>query len=308
MITKKLMEIFIKDYENTNDIGVRTRYGLLEAWVSIILNLILGLLKIIFGIIGNSLALIADAIHTLSDMITSIVVLFGFNTAKQPSDMKHPYGHGRAEPIFTLIIAVLLIVTGVEFIHAGIDRLRSPLVIKSINWIIIIMVPATIIKEWLARLSFYLGKRVNSGMLMADAWHHRSDVFASIMVILAAVGSRMGYPILDGVFALCIAGLIIWTGFSLAKSMISSLLGEAPSDEFVSQIKGTAAEIKGVKGVHGVEVHDYGSTKICSVHIEVIPNLSTAQSHEIANTVEKTLKEKLGLLAVVHVDVIRRKS
>lgn len=308
MITKRLMEIFIKDYENIDDIGVRTRYGVLEAWASIILNLILGLLKIIFGIIGNSLALIADAFHTLSDMITSIVVLFGFHTAKQPSDMKHPYGHGRAEPIFTLIIAVILIVTGVEFIHAGIDRLRSPLEIKSINWIITIMAFSTILKEWLARFSFYLGKRINSGMLIADGWHHRSDVFAGIMVILAAIGSKIGHPILDGIFALCIAGVIIWTGFSLAKSMISSLLGEAPSDELVSQITNTATEIKGVKGVHGVEVHDYGSTKICSVHIEVIPNLNTSQSHEIANAVEKTLKEKLGLLAVVHIDVLRRKS
>lgn len=307
MITNRLVNKFISDYKNVGCITVRTKYGLLEAWASIILNLMLGLLKIFFGVLANSIALIADAFHTLGDMVTSIVVLFGFYTAKQPSDTKHPYGHGRAEFIFTLIIAILLIVTGVEFIHAGIDRLKTPLEIKSITWIIIIMLISTGIKEWLARFSFYLGRQINSKMLEADAWHHRSDVFASIMVILAAIGSRIGYPKLDGFFALLIAGLIIWTGFSLAKSMISSLIGEAPPRELVNQIVNTALAIKGVKGIHGIEIHDYGQTKICSVHIEVAPSLSTSQSHDIANTVEEFLKGKLGLSTVVHVDLFHTK-
>lgn len=307
MITIKLLNIFVKDYNNTGDISVRTKYGLLEAWISIIMNFLLGLLKLIFGITAKSIALVADAFHTLGDMVTSIIVLFGFRAAKLPSDIKHPYGHGRVESISTLIIAVLLIVTGVEFIHAGIDRLRTPLEIRSINWIIIIMSIAAILKEWLARFSFYLGKQINSGMLEADGWHHRSDVFASIMVILAAIGSRIGYPRLDGIFALCIAGLIIWTGFQLAKSMISSLIGEAPSKELINQVINTATGIQGVKGIHGIEIHDYGQTKVCSIHIEVALNLNTSQSHDIADTVEESLKDKLGLNTVVHVDIHKRK-
>lgn len=303
MITQGLIKLFVKDYKNIDNITVRTRYGILEAWVSIALNFLFGFFKLILGIIANSIALIADSFHTLGDMVTSTVVLFGFHTAKQPSDIKHPYGHGRIESIATLIIAILLIVTGVEFIHAGIDRLKNPLEIKNINMIILVMALSTIIKEWLARLSFYLGKKINSEMLIADAWHHRSDALAGIMVILAAIGTVLGYPKSDGLFALCIAGIIIWAGFSLAKSMISFLIGEAPKRELVDQIITTAIAIKGVKGIHGVEVHDYGQTKACSVHIEVTPGLSTPQSHNIADTVENALKEKLGLATVVHVDI-----
>jgi len=286
-----------------DNITERARYGLLEAWVSIIGNSILGLIKIVLGIITNSIALVADAFHTLGDTVTSIIVLFGFRAAKQPSDLKHPYGHGRVESIATLIIAILLIIVGVEFIHVAIDRLRAPLEIKNINLVIIVMLISAAFKEWLTRFSLHLAKLINSDMLRADAWHHRSDVYASLMVMLAAGGARIGYPGLDGFFALIIAGIIIWTGFSLAKSMISLLIGEAPPGELVNQVITTATAIKGVKGIHGIEIHDYGQTKVCSVHIEVIPSLSTAQSHGIANTVENVLKEKLGLTTVVHVDV-----
>lgn len=286
-----------------NDIKDRTHYGFLEAWISIIGNLILGLIKIILGVITNCIALIADAFHTLGDMATSLVVLFGFHAAKQPSDIKHPYGHGRAESIGTLIISILLIVVGIEFIHTAIDRLRAPTEIKNISWIILTMLISAIFKEWLTRFSLRLSKLINSDMLKADAWHHRSDVFASIMVILAAIGSKMGFPRLDAVFALIIAGLIIWVGFDMARSMISFLIGEAPSKELVNQIISAATSVKGVKGIHGIEIHDYGQTKICSVHIEVTPSLSTTKSHEIANTVEESLKEKLGLSTVVHVDI-----
>lgn len=303
MITQKLVQFFIKDYKNIDAITVRTNYGFLEAWVSIFGNLILGLIKIILGITTNSIALIADAFHTLSDMITSIIVFFGFRLAKQPGDLKHPYGHGRAESIATLIIAILLIIVGVEFIHAAIDRLRNPVEIKNIGLLIIVMFISTIFKAWLTRFSLYLGKKINSEMLLADAWHHRSDVYASILVILAAIGVKIGYPKMDGIFALLIAGIIIWAGFHLAKSMISLLIGEAPSRELISQIISTATRIKGVKGIHGIEIHDYGQTKACSVHIEVTPNLSTTQSHDIATKVEENLKEKLGLTSVAHVDI-----
>lgn len=306
MITQKLINTFIKDNKNTNDILVRTRYGLLEAWTSIAANLILGLAKILVGIITNSISITADALHTLGDMITSIIVLLGFRAVKQPKDIEHPYGHGRAESIATLIIAILLIVAGIEFIHAAIDRLRAPLEIKNINSLIIIMTISVFFKEWLTRFSLYLAKTISSSMLEADAWHHRSDVFASIAVILAAVGAKTGYPRLDSIFAILIAGLIMWTGFNLARLMISSLIGKAPKKELLDQITKIAYKIKGVKGIHDIEIHDYGQTKVCSAHIEVIPSLTTSQSHEIANTVEESLKKNLGLSATVHVDIKAR--
>lgn len=303
MFTQKLLKLFIKNHGDTGSIDIRTRYAVLEAWVSIIINLLLGIIKLLLGIFGNCLSLVTDAFHTLSDMITSIIVLFGARAAKKPHDLEHPYGHARVEPIATLIIAVFLIVVGVEFIHAGIDRLHNPLELKNTWLIISTMIISYTIKEWLAHFSFALGRIIKSDMLKADAWHHRTDALASIPVILAAIGSYVGYPKSDGIFALVIAGLIIWTGFSLAKGMISYLIGEAPSKELVTQILSIASSIKGVRGIHGIEIHDYGNTKICSLHIEVSPKLNTKESHGIANKVEDILKDNLGLSATVHIDI-----
>lgn len=303
MLTKLLLRVFVKNYHRPDAPGVRTRLGFLEAWISIAGNLILFFFKIVFAIAVNSVSLMADAFHTLSDMATSIIILFGFRTAGRPSDSKHPYGHGRAENIAALIVAILLIITGIEFIHAAIRRLNNPQPITNTTWIIIIMVISIIIKEWLARFSFHIARIIKSKMLEADAWHHRADSFTSILVILAAVGAKCGFPFLDGVFALIIALLIIWTGFRLARSTASFLLGEAPSPELVNQIITIAASVPGVKGIHGIEIHDYGTTKTCSAHIEVTPNLSTDQSHEIANEVEGALKTRLGLPTVVHIDI-----
>ena len=306
MLPEILLKAFVKDYHQPGAPGVRTRLGFLEAWTSIAGNLILFIFKIVFAIAVNSISLLTDAFHTLSDIATSIIILFGFRTANRPSDAKHPYGHGRAENIATLIVAILLIITGIEFIHAAIHRLNNPQPITNTTWIIIIMVISIIIKEWLTRFSFHIARIIKSKMLEADAWHHRADSFTSILVILAAVGAKCGFPFLDGVFALIIALFIIWTGFRLARSTASELLGEAPSSELVNQIITIAASIPGVKGIHGIEVHDYGTTKTCSVHIEVTPNLSTTKSHNIAQQVERALKTGLRLQTVVHIDISPR--
>jgi len=277
----------------------------LEAWVSIVGNTLLFALKITLGLISNSVSLVADAFHTLGDTVGSVVVVLGFRTARKPADSKHPYGHGRAEPIATLVIAMLLVVTAVEFAHQSYDRLLDPEPIKA-GWIVVAaMVVSIVAKEWMARFSNRLAAIIGSDMLQADAWHHRSDAIAAGLVLVAMVGANFGHPWLDGLLGFGVSALIGLTGWHMGSKMISVLMGEAPDGELTQAIANTAASVRGVRGVHDVEVHDYGSAKHVSLHIEVAPETCMEESHAAATSVEEALESDMQLSAVVHVDTAR---
>ncbi|UCD13825.1 MAG: cation transporter, partial [Thermoplasmatales archaeon] len=197
--------LMIPQYGDSQDPIVRAKYGYLEATVSILGNTLLFFLKLLLGLFINSIALIADGVHSLSDVSTSGVVIFGFRIAKKQPDKEHPYGHGRAEYIATLIIATLLIITGFGFIQQSIERIIDPQNITHQEYAIIISVivmVSAVLKELMARFSFAISKRIKSDVLRADAWHHRSDAISSIGVAISIIVSRYGFPILDPIFGI----------------------------------------------------------------------------------------------------------
>jgi cation diffusion facilitator family transporter len=280
----------------------RARCAIFQGTVSIIGNIALAVLKFIFGWLTNSIALLADAFHTASDVLTSAIVIVGFKVAKRPADIKHPYGHGRIEPIATLIIALLLIWAGIEFAHASYDRLREPPRVEWSSVAFILMIVSTVFKEWMARFALAIGKMIESDMLKADAWHHRSDAGASALVAVSLLAAALGYERVDSVFGFCVAGLIIYTGFELLRSMINILLGEAPSRDLVDRIVKAGLSIRGVEHVHDINVHDYGHQRVVSLHVVIPGELETARSHHLAKLVEKAVGESVDASAVVHVD------
>jgi cation diffusion facilitator family transporter len=242
-------------------------------------------------------------------MVSSVVLLVSMRVAAAPPDEKHPHGHGRAELLGTLVLAAMLLVTAVEFGHTAFDRLTEPSegagdAMARMGWI---MVPLLVVfwaaKEWMARFSEDLGRRIESAALAADAQHHRSDALATLLVVGSFAGAWLGWPRLDGLFGLGVAGFIGWAGATLAWSITSRLLGEAPSRDLVKQIEGAAASVAGVRGVHGIEVHDYGDRKVASLHIEVAGAMATGDSHGLATLVEEALRRRVGVSSVVHVEV-----
>lgn len=285
----------------------RKYYAFLEAWVSIIGNTALFIIKIILGLITNSISLLADSVHTLSDVLTSVVVLIGFKISGKPADEEHPFGHGRMETIATLIIAVLLLVVGFNFCHASIKRLIHPPVVVGTFFAAWVMVISAIAKEWMARFSFDLGKKIESSTLMADAWHHRSDAVASILVVIAIIAAHFGYFRLDAVFGVMVSLLILWVGLKFLKTSTSYLIGEVPKVEFIEKIRSLTLEIPEIKGVHDILVHNYGERSIISLHIEVAKNLSLEQAHSLASTVENKIASSLDASVVTHVD-LRQKA
>ncbi len=278
-------------------------YGYFEGTLSIIVNVILFIVKLIMGTLLNSLSLLADAVHSLSDVITSAMVIFGFRVATKPPDDKHPFGHGRAERIVAIVIACLLIVVGFEFFINGLERFKNPVPIMA-NWFIIILLGFTIIvKELLSNISFNLGKMIDSASLKADAWHHRTDAISTALVIFGFILYRLKLYYLDGIIGMIIAVFIIYMGISLIIETSSALIGEAPSLSLIKKIKHIALSCGGISDVHHIHVHDYGGRLEITVHIRLKKDTHLDEAHNKASEVEKCLKDELRDAEVtVHVE------
>ncbi|MFQ5561642.1 MAG: cation diffusion facilitator family transporter, partial [Nitrospinota bacterium] len=298
MLTRILVKRFVRDSNNIDNPEVRSRYGRLEGWVSVVINLALFGIKVFGGIVVNSVSLIADAIHSLADMLSSGAVIYGFKAAAAPADKEHPFGHGRVENIVALIIAILLIVTGLEFLKAGVMRLYSPVQVEY-NAVIIFLLLLTIgAKYWLARFSKKLGKTIQSKALEYDALHHKADMFTSFVVLLPLFSEKIGLVWLDGFVGVGIAGYIIYSGVDMAKEVFSPLIGESATYKELFVIKSIAMETEGVLGVHDIMMHKYGHIIIISLHAEVSEETPLVDVHEIIEEVEEKINAEMNATTI----------
>ncbi|MEE2765644.1 MAG: cation diffusion facilitator family transporter [Candidatus Neomarinimicrobiota bacterium] len=282
----------------------RTKIGLFQGWVSVTVNIVLFVLKLVIGIMAGAVSIIADAVHTLSDVISSSIIIWGFKQAQRPADKEHPYGHGRAEYIATLIIAILLCVAGIEFIEAAFERIGNPQLIQVKWWMVIVLAVTIVLKEITARYAQFLSSKVASGTLHADAWHHRTDAISSLLVVIAMIAGIYGYPAVDGWAGLGVSLFLIYTGFDIARDAVDDLIGKPPTAEEVESIRQVVMGIDGVLGVHDITVHSYGQDKFVSVHVEIDADKTTADAHDISENVEKELEISLGAEPTVHVDPV----
>ena len=305
---KKLAEFIIQKNvpvgEDATSIEHRSQIGKVQGWISVWGNAILFILKFVLGMFSGSIALLADAFHTLSDVITSGIVIFGFHIAKKPADKEHPFGHGRAETIATLTIALLLGFVGFEFLKTGIQRILNPSEIQA-NWYLVGAVILTIlVKEWMAKLAYHLGDIIDSDTLRADALHHRSDSLSSVLVVISLISVRFGYTLVDGLMAIGVAGFMLYSGYSIARNAIDDLLGSPVSNDTIEDIRQMAKSVDKVYNVHDIIVHRYGMHNFISMHIEVDEKLSAFNLHNIADKVEKIVAHKLTADVVTHVDPV----
>lgn len=298
--TNWIIKKLIRSKDQTNNSEFRKQVGYLEGVSSIIVNFLLFVMKLILGLISSSIALIADAFHTLSDISTSIIVVISSKIAQKPSDMEHPFGHQRAEAIATIVMATLLFVTGIELGKSAIDRIFNPTSFTS-SWFLIGLISLTILfKELLARFADRLGNLIQSSTLQADAWHHRSDAVSTFLVIISFILGKYNIFILDGYVGIAMAIFIMYTGFKVSKDSINHLLGSAPKPEYIGKVKDLALTIPEVSNIHDIVLHQYGENKILSFHIEVPHSLSLHKAHFIAEKVEKLIENELKTHTTVH--------
>lgn len=282
----------------------RKKVAYLEAWVSIIGNIILAAIKMVFGIMLNSISMLADAVHTASDVLTSVVVILGFKMSSLPADQKHPHGHGRIEFIATLLIALMLLAVGVKFGYDSYQRYLVNTPVSGSYFVVIFMIAAALFKELTSRFSIELGNRIDSPALIADAWHHRTDAIASFLVALAILASQFGYYRVDAILGFAVSLLIIWTGIEIFLDSCSKIIGESDNSQ-LDRINELAHTIPGVIATHDIAVHDYGTHKMISLHIEVEGSLPLVRAHDIADKVEDVINEDLYALTTVHLDTCK---
>jgi len=301
-LTRFCAERFAPGYEDPFNINARARIGVLEGWVSVVLNTAMAAGKFWIAAFTGSISLLADAAHTLSDTLTSVVVILGFRAARRPPDTEHPFGHGRVEQVASLIIGVLLAVTGVEMGRAAVMRVLNPqLVVASMPAIVVVSV-MMLLKEWLARFSFGLGRLIDSRALAADAWHHRSDAIATALVVLGFVAGRYNIGWADGLAGIGVAGVIVWAAWKIVRESADPLVGVPAPEGLRDRLHEAVATVPGVIGVHALKVHQFGVRYDCSMHVRVSAELKVGDAHRIATDAERVIRSVFPGTAAVHVD------
>ncbi len=282
----------------------RSRVAFIEGWTSIFANLFLAVLKLLFGFLSGSISLIADGVHTASDLGSSAVILIGFKIAKKKPDKEHPFGHGRAEYLTGLIVGIMLLGAGGAIILNSYERLAQEQVMEPSIIAIIVVIFSIFFKELLYHFSYCCGKAIESEALIADAIHHRSDSLSSVAVLIALICAFFEWGNLDAIFGFLVSAFIVYSGLKIVLKSCNCLLGEAPTDKTSNDIYKSVMAIEGVVNAHDLVVHDYGAKKSVTIHIEVDRELSLKDAHIISHRVEKNIKEENNCHAVVHVDPV----
>ena len=276
--------------------------GYLEGWVSIVLNTLLFGVKFWAGSRIASVAMTADAWHTLSDTLTSIVVIVGFWIMAKPADDRHPFGHARAENIAAIIIGVLLAVVGAVFGWESARRLLDRRAASFSLLAILIFAASALIKEALAQFAFWAGRKAGSRAVTADGWHHRSDAIASALIVAGALlGRRLWW--IDGALGIGVSALILWAAVDIVRSTSSILLGEAPDEQMRRAVLALVhREHPEVDDVHHLHLHRYGNKVEITLHLRLPPAMSVGQAHEISHHIEDRLRQVLQVEATVHIE------
>lgn len=300
-----LIKIFIKNPNDTKDPKVRSIYGLLCSYISIFLNFILFMNKLIIGLILKSVSITADAFNNLSDSASSIINLIAFKFSLKPPDKEHPLGHGRYEYISSLIISFLIIFVGISFIKSSFEKILSKET-TSFNWILFfILIISIFIKIWIGFLNLKISKKINSQSLKATSIDALYDALITTILSISILLSNFTNLSLDGYAGIIISSFIIYSGIKLIKETLNPLLGEAPSEEFVQNLKSNILKHENILGVHDLIVHNYGPNRtLASIHAEVPSNLSLIDVHILIDKIEKQIEQDMGIHLVIHIDPI----
>jgi len=271
-------------------------------WLGFAANLILALAKGFIGIIANSSALIADAGHSVSDLFSDGITLWAVRMSGIPKDENHPYGHGKFETVGTFLIALLLLFTGVGVAWHVFNKMDAPEVPETIAlWMAGI---AIIVKEALFHVTRMVGRRSGSRILLANAWHHRSDAISSVAALVGIAGAQWGVPLMDPIAGMLVAGLIIKTGIDIGYESIRELTDENVEEEVISELNKIMSGIEGVDHYHEMRARRMGPHLLVDLHIEVDSMMSISAAHQVAERVRLGILEKLPAVneVLVHVD------
>lgn len=267
-------------------------------------NIVLAVVKFAGGTAGKSAALTADAFHSLSDLLTDVVVLLTYQIGRIPKDEGHPYGHGRAETIGAVLIGSAIILTGLGLLYAGYTIILSGRRLVP-EWIAAVCALISIAsKEAVFRYTKNVGKKIHSPSITANAWHHRSDAFSSIACLIGIVGAKYGHPIMDPIAGVAVAALVVKAGYNVLAEGLRDLMDASLEAEEIERAKNAINSTPGVKRFHELRTRRIGGEILMDVHILVDPEISVSEGHNIAENVRHKLMTAFENVqdALVHVD------
>ena len=291
-----------------NSMQTNTEKAIQATYLSIAGNFMLAVAKGITGVFGNSYALVADAIESLTDVFSSALVLFGIKYSTRPADSNHPYGHGRAESLVTFIVVGFLLISATVIAYQSIINIQTPHEIPE-KYTLVVLAVIILIKEIFYRIILKKGKETNSSSLKADAWHHRSDAITSLMAFIGisiAIFMGPGYETADDWAALIASLFIVYNAYLIFRPALGEILDEHVYDDLVEQIRIISESVDGVEGTEKCFVRKTGMTYLVDLHLLVNGNLSVTQGHEISHATKDTLMEQLPELAnvLIHIEPI----
>ena len=297
---------YIPDEASAGEPAVRRRCGALSGGVGIVLNLLLFGGKLATGLLTGAISVTADAFNNLSDAASSVATLVGFHLAGQKEDADHPFGHGRVEYLAGLVVSVLILLVGVELGKSSVEKIIHPEQTHLTILTAAILVVSVCVKLWLGWFNGALAKRLRSEALKATATDSRMDAVATGAVLLGLILSEIfRYP-LDGWVGVLVALLILKAGFDSAKATLDPLLGQAPDPEEVRAIEELILSHPPIDGIHDLVIHDYGpGRRMMSVHAEVPERADLMMVHDVIDHVERELRRRFGLEAVIHMDPVQ---
>lgn len=268
-------------------------------------NIVLFSLKITVGLIFNSIAVISEAVNSLTDIITSLAIMYSIKVSAAKPDEKHQFGHAAAQPLAAFIVAVFAGVLGINIVQESIGRIIEPGGIILSPYVYGILILTIIVKFSLSIYQRSVGKKYNSPAVRASAIDSINDILASSIALLGILGVQMGYPVFDGIGGLFVAFFIFRSGYEIGKENIDYLMGRAADESFIIKAANIALNTKGVKGLNDLKSHYVGNKFHIEIHIEVSETASTRESHDIGKDVQRAIESLPEVQKVfVHIDPV----
>ncbi|MBO5995342.1 MAG: cation transporter [Firmicutes bacterium] len=300
-----LWKHFVKDYENCTDPEVRARYTKLTGTMGITVNTVLCVIKIILGLIINSIAVIADGAHDMADSLAAFITLIGARISRKPADEDHPYGHARAEYIASLTVSVIILMVGYELMKNSIEKCLHPTE-TTFSWLMVgFMVFAILLKGASALFTIATGKRIDSLPVIAAGTDNRNDVIASIIIVCGMLIHHFTGVELDGYLGCLFSLFIIYSGIMIIKQTIDQILGARPDPEVVKEMEEIIKAHAVILDIHDMVIYSYGPGKnFASFHAEVDAERDIMEIHDAIDHIERELKERLNITVTCHMDPV----
>lgn len=293
-MTDFLVRCFVKEYENTDNADVRTRYGILSSMVGICCNVLLFAAKLLIGVGMHSLAIMADAFNNLSDAASSVISFVGVKMANKPADKEHPFGHGRIEYIAALIVSFLVIEVGFTFLKSSLEKIRNPEEITFQMVPFLILVLSVGVKLWMALFNRKLGNRIQSKVMLATSADSMGDVITTSATIASILICHFLSVNIDAIAGLVVAVLVMWSYFH-CKDTLEPLIGQGADPDLYARIMKEVASYEGIVGTHDLIVHNYGPGRsMASIHAEVPRDVDIEVSHDIIDRIEHEVGKNWG--------------